>query len=33
MSIFSAPVFDATVLFEGQELFKGRGAAQLCQGL
>jgi hypothetical protein len=28
MSIFSAPVFDATVVFEGQELFKGRGAAQ-----
>lgn len=28
MSIFSAPVFDATVTYEGQELFKGRGAAQ-----
>lgn len=28
MSVFSAPVFDATVVFEGQELFKGRGAAQ-----
>lgn len=28
MSIFSASVFDATVVFEGQELFKGRGAAQ-----
>lgn len=26
--VFSAPVFDATVVFEGQELFKGRGAAQ-----
>ena len=28
MSVFSASVFDATVLHEGQELFKGRGAAQ-----
>jgi len=28
MSIFSASVFDASVVFEGQELFKGRGAAQ-----
>jgi hypothetical protein len=28
MSVFSTPVFDATVVFEGQELFKGRGAAQ-----
>lgn len=28
MSVFAAPVFDATVVFEGQELFKGRGAAQ-----
>ncbi|MEW6759508.1 MAG: hypothetical protein AB1437_01680 [Pseudomonadota bacterium] len=28
MSVFSAPVFDATVVYEGQELFKGRGAAQ-----
>ena len=26
-SIFSAPVFDATVLVEGHELFKGQGAA------
>ena len=28
MSVFSASVFDATVVFDGQELFKGRGAAQ-----
>lgn len=28
MSVFSAPVFDATVIYNGQELFKGRGAAQ-----
>jgi hypothetical protein len=28
MSVFAASVFDATVVFEGQELFKGRGAAQ-----
>lgn len=28
MSVFSAPVFDATVVYDGQELFKGRGAAQ-----
>ncbi|HBZ07232.1 hypothetical protein [Massilia haematophila] len=28
MSIFAAPVFDATVIYNGQELFKGRGAAQ-----
>ena len=28
MSVFAAPVFDATVIHEGQELFKGRGAAQ-----
>lgn len=27
MSVFSASVFDATVIFEGQELFKGRGGA------
>ncbi|NRR32895.1 hypothetical protein HSX11_22245 [Oxalobacteraceae bacterium] len=26
-TIFAAPVFDATVIFEGQELFKGQGAA------
>ncbi|MCC2956794.1 hypothetical protein LK542_14340 [Massilia sp. IC2-477] len=28
MSVFSASVFDATVVFEGQELFKGQGAAR-----
>jgi hypothetical protein len=28
MSIFAAPVFDATVVVNGNELFKGRGAAQ-----
>lgn len=28
MSVFAASVFDATVVFEGQELFKGRGSAQ-----
>lgn len=27
MTIFAAPVFDATVIYEGKELFKGRGAA------
>ncbi len=26
-SVFAAPVFDATVIFEGNELFKGQGAA------
>lgn len=28
MSIFSASVFDATVVYNGHELFKGRGAAE-----
>ena len=28
MTVFAASVFDATVVFEGQELFKGRGSAQ-----
>lgn len=27
MTIFAMPVFDATVIFEGQELFKGKGSA------
>lgn len=27
MTIFTQPVFDATVIYEGKELFKGRGAA------
>ncbi len=26
-SLFAVPVFDATVVFEGNELFKGRGSA------
>lgn len=26
-TIFAAPVFDASVIFEGNELFKGQGAA------
>jgi hypothetical protein len=29
MTIFAAPVFDATVVFEGNELFKGRGSATM----
>jgi hypothetical protein len=28
MTIFAASVFDATVIYNGQELFKGRGAAE-----
>jgi hypothetical protein len=28
MTIFAAPVFDATVIFEGKELFKGQGSAR-----
>ena len=27
MTIFAMSVFDATVIYEGKELFKGRGAA------
>lgn len=27
MTVFAMPVFDATVIYEGKELFKGRGAA------
>lgn len=27
MTIFTKPVFDATVIYDGNELFKGRGAA------
>ncbi len=27
MTIFAVPVFDATVIFEGNELFKGKGSA------
>ena len=29
MTIFAASVFDATVIYEGNELFKGQGAANL----
>lgn len=29
MTIFAAPVFDATVVVDGNELFKGKGAAQM----
>lgn len=28
MTVFAAPVFDATVVVNEQELFKGRGAAE-----
>lgn len=28
MTIFTTPVFDATVIVEGHELFKGKGAAE-----
>lgn len=28
MSVFSKPVFEGTVIFEGKELFKGQGAAR-----
>lgn len=27
MTVFAMPVFDATVIYDGKELFKGRGAA------
>ena len=29
MTVFAASVFDATVIFEDKELFKGKGAAGL----
>jgi hypothetical protein len=29
MTLFAAPVYDATVIFEDKELFKGQGAASL----
>lgn len=29
MTVFAAPVFDASVVFEGKELFKGQGAASI----
>ena len=28
-TVFAAPVFDATVIYEGNELFKGRGSASM----
>lgn len=28
MSVFSKPVFEGTVVFDGKELFKGQGAAK-----
>ena len=28
MTLFAVPIFDATVIFDGQELFKGRGSAE-----
>ena len=28
MTLFAVPVFDATVIVEGNELFKGKGAAE-----
>ncbi|GGC79652.1 hypothetical protein [Undibacterium terreum] len=29
MDLFAAPVFDTTVIFEGKELFKGKGSASI----
>jgi hypothetical protein len=29
MTIFATPVFDATIVVDGNELFKGKGAAQM----
>lgn len=28
-TVFAAPVFDATVIYEGHELFKGQGSASM----
>ena len=28
-TVFAAPVFDATVIYEGNELFKGKGSASM----
>lgn len=28
MSVFTKPIFEGTVIYEGQELFKGQGAAK-----
>lgn len=29
MTIFAAPIFDATVVYQGNELFKGQGSASM----
>ena len=29
MTVFAMPVFDATVIYNGNELFKGQGAASM----
>jgi hypothetical protein len=29
MTVFALPVFDATVIYDGKELFKGQGAASM----
>jgi hypothetical protein len=29
MTVFAMPVFDATVIYEGKELFKGQGGASV----
>ena len=29
MTVFAMPVFDATVIYDGKELFKGRGSASM----
>jgi hypothetical protein len=29
MTVFAMPVFDATVIYEGKELFKGQGSASM----
>jgi len=31
MTVFAMPVFDATVIYEGKELFKGRWAEKLAK--
>jgi hypothetical protein len=29
MTVFAMPVFDATVIYDGKELFKGQGSASM----
>ncbi len=29
MTVFAAPIFDATVVYEGNEMFKGQGSASM----